>query len=119
MVSHQGLLHDLKYENPFRVIHISGVCCDIAKATADGEPDAYAIRTISRLPPLDVIVSRRRVLINKTISTDGVYQELVYVGKPGQGMRCCKCASNAIYIGVCDTRVKNSLGRMAYYIGYF
>jgi len=65
-----------------------------------------------------------RLLINKTLlwSTPSAYQQhfinrdffvhsWLIVGNLGQGMRCCKCTSNAMYIGVRATRKSVSRSR--------
>jgi hypothetical protein len=51
------------------------------------------------------------MFINKTLSIESAYQEKKYtllinswlkVGMLGQVMRSCKCASNDLYVGVCQ-----------------
>ena len=48
---------------------------------------------------------QQRVLINKRLSIDGAYQQLVGSRKAWQGMRYCKCTSNALYISVCQWNI--------------
>ena len=38
------------------------------------------------------------------VITESLINSWLIVGKLGQGMRCCKCINNAIYIGVCAAR---------------
>ncbi len=40
----------------------------------------------------------------QNVITERLINSWLIVGKLGQGMRCCKCTNNSIYIGVCVTR---------------